>query len=101
MPLTVEVPDALVAAVDLSPEELVVKAKAEMLLGLYQLGHLSAGKAAQLMGISRMDFEDLLCRRQVVRPFSLDDLEHDLRVVDEMIIERGSRKEADVFVSAT
>jgi predicted HTH domain antitoxin len=50
----------------------------DIALAMYTQCALSAGKAAELAGISRMDFERLLGERQIVRSYSTEDLEHDL-----------------------
>lgn len=61
-----------------SPEQARRNARLKTVLTLYAQGELSTGKAAEVAGITRMDFERLLCERQVVLSYSEEDLEHDL-----------------------
>ncbi|MGH7956895.1 MAG: UPF0175 family protein [Opitutaceae bacterium] len=44
----------------------------------YERGRLSAGKAAQLLGVARTEFEQLRIERGIDRPFSSEELERDL-----------------------
>lgn len=44
----------------------------------YERGRLSAGKAAQLLGIARDEFEQMRIARGIDRPFSSEELERDL-----------------------
>jgi predicted HTH domain antitoxin len=77
------VPDELVSAIDLPGENLSSELLKEMALGLYQRRALSAGKAAQLAGLPRWEFEQLLSQREIVRPFSIQDLQADFRGASE------------------
>ncbi len=78
MPLTLEIPDCAVKALNLPPEELRKELCIDLAVALYARGALSAGKAVEFDGIGRMGFERLLCDRRVVRPFTMEELERDL-----------------------
>jgi predicted HTH domain antitoxin len=78
MPLTLEIPDSAVNALNLPPEELRKELRIDLAIALYARGALSAGKAAEFAGIGRMDFEHLLCERRVERPYTMEELERDL-----------------------
>jgi predicted HTH domain antitoxin len=45
----------------------------------YERGRLSAGKAAKLLGVSRLAFEDLRMANGVDRPFTDEELEQELK----------------------
>lgn len=71
------------------PEEVVALAKGEgsnlehavaaaVVFYHYERGHLSAGKAAQLLGLERVEFERQRLERGIDRPFSSEELERDL-----------------------
>lgn len=67
--------------------EIASELRKELAIGLYQRGALTAGKACELARMRRWDFEGLLAERKVVRPFSVEELEHDLRVAEEMAVQ--------------
>ena len=76
--ITLAIPDDVVSALRLPPDEIEAELRKELALSLYQRRVLALAKAATLAQMSRWDFEDLLCRRQIERPFSDQDLEEDL-----------------------
>ncbi len=69
--LTLEVPDAV--PVDEKELALILAAK------LFEMGHLSAGKAAEMAGVSKREFLEQVGRYGVswLGAFSVDDLEKD------------------------
>jgi predicted HTH domain antitoxin len=75
--LTFDIPDSLVGLSAMSAVDLTLEAKRELALSLHGLGVLSAGKTAELAGMSRMALEALLAERRVERPFSATDFEHE------------------------
>jgi predicted HTH domain antitoxin len=79
MPLVIEVPDEVLAALKLTPEDAARELRTELAVVLYERRALSAGKAAEMSGLSRWAFEDLLAKRRVVRNYSEEDLQHDLK----------------------
>ena len=79
MQLTLEIPDSLVALTAMSAADLTLEAKRELALSLYARGILSAGKAAELAGMSRMALEAQLAERRIERPFSAADFEHEMQ----------------------
>lgn len=64
------------------PNEAEKLVKIELALNLYSQGTLSHAQACELAGSSRADFEKLLGQREVVRPYSVEMLEEDLRHVN-------------------
>lgn len=50
-------------------------------VSLYASGQISIGKAAELSGLSRGEFETVLSDRSIERNYSKEDLEHDLKFV--------------------
>lgn len=57
--LQLELPDELVAALSVPDVEAVREAA---IVKLYDLGHISSGKAARLLGMSRRAFLEILSR---------------------------------------
>lgn len=76
--LTVDIPDDVAAALRLPPAEAEREIRKELAVTLYARQLLPLGKARQLAGLSRRDFEALLGERQVVRDYTEADLEDDL-----------------------
>ncbi len=58
--------------------EVETEAKRELLFALYRRGLLSIGKATELAGVTRAEFEAILAARQIERPFDSAELERDL-----------------------
>lgn len=56
MDLVVSIPESLPDAMQTSPEEFAREAKMAMAVKLYELKRLSSGMAAQLAGVSRVEF---------------------------------------------
>lgn len=78
MPLTLEIPDAAVDALNLPPEELRKELRIDLAIALYARGALPIGKAMEFAGLVRRDFERLLKDRQVRRPFDDAELQREL-----------------------
>jgi predicted HTH domain antitoxin len=78
MMLTVEIPDDVVRAMHLSASVAQTEVNKELCLVLYARGLLSLGKAVELAGIARPEFEAVLARRRIERPYEMAELERDL-----------------------
>jgi predicted HTH domain antitoxin len=78
MQLTVDLPDDVFRTMDVSPGRWENEARKEVALGFYARGLISLGKAVEMSGASRMEFEGWLGERKIVRPFSEEDLRHEL-----------------------
>ncbi|MBI4333720.1 MAG: UPF0175 family protein [Chloroflexi bacterium] len=61
--LELELPDEVAAT--LSREEMTAKAKESLVMELLREHHLSQGKSAELLGITRHDLYDLMAKYQV------------------------------------
>lgn len=62
----------------LPPDEAEQEVRKELAVTLYARQLLPMGKARQLTGLSRRDFEVLLGERQIPRYYTEEDLEADL-----------------------
>lgn len=58
--LTIELPTEIYKAIGFNDTELVQNIKLELAIRLYSLEKISLGKAAQIVGKSRFEFESLL-----------------------------------------
>ncbi len=61
----IELPEKLVAALDVPEPELGRQAREWVLLELFQEGKISSGKAAEFLGLSKAQFLDLLNERHL------------------------------------
>jgi predicted HTH domain antitoxin len=84
--LTLQYPDDLAQAVQLTPDELAAQVRLMAALKMFELGKLSSGKAAELAGLSRVEFLEA-CSRYRVSPFNYpgEELEGELRADTEAI----------------
>jgi predicted HTH domain antitoxin len=78
MSFTVELPDSVAEALRLAPPDAEAEVRKELALALYARGILGFGKARELCGLTKWQFEELLGSRKVVRPYDEDDLAADL-----------------------
>jgi predicted HTH domain antitoxin len=78
--LVVNYPDDLPEAVHLTPEELAAQVPLMAALKMFELGILSSGKAAELAGLSRVEFLEACGRYRVpVFNYPADEIEAELR----------------------
>lgn len=77
-----EIPARVADALRIPTQEMDQQLRMELALALYQRGALSGGKARQLAGMTRYDFDQLLARREVVRHYTATDLTEDLKYAE-------------------
>jgi predicted HTH domain antitoxin len=73
-----EIPDEVSQAMRLPPDEAKSRLRLELAVSLYAQEILSLGKAAELAGLSRLEFNDALAKRGVPMHFAQEDLSSDL-----------------------
>jgi predicted HTH domain antitoxin len=78
--IVVEYPDDLEKAFQLTKEEMAAHLRLMAALKMFELGEISSGKAAELAGISRLEFFEV-CSRYKVSLFNYpdDEVEEELR----------------------
>lgn len=76
--ITITVPQHIIQALRLPPDNLQAELKQEFALALYQRGILSSGKACELAEMKRWEWEELLGKRKIPRHYTEDDLKQDL-----------------------
>lgn len=72
--MSVVLPDELVEASGLAPNELV----REIVLMLFQQKRISIGKASGLLGINLIEFQHLISDRNIPLHYDIEDLEEDI-----------------------
>ncbi len=78
--INIEYPESLANILKLSLKEFESEIKTASLVKLYELGRISSGVAAKVLGISRLDFLELLAEYNVsvVGKYDMDDLNQDI-----------------------
>lgn len=78
--VTLEYPEGLELAVQTTPEELGAQIRLMAALKMFELGKLSSGKAAELAGMSRVEFLEQCGRYRVsVYNYSPEELDAELQ----------------------
>lgn len=73
-----DIPESIAHSIRLPEQEIEPRLRTELAVALYAQGILSFGKAAELTGLSRYAFADLIGERNIPRHYGKDDLAHDL-----------------------
>lgn len=78
--INIAYPESLANALRLSNKDFASEMKSSSLVKLYELGKVSSGIAAEVLGLSRVDFLELLDKYNVsvLGDFDIDDLNEDI-----------------------
>ena len=79
MNVVVEIPDGLGQALADSPDALRRRVALDLAVYYYAEHLVSIGKATELSGLTRGEFESVLAERKIERNYSMEDLEADLQ----------------------
>ena len=76
----IEYPESLANTLRLNGKDFESEIKTSSLVKLYELGSVSSGIAARVLGLSRLDFLELLARYNVsvLGGYDMDDLNEDI-----------------------
>jgi predicted HTH domain antitoxin len=77
MSVTLEIPEDFVQRLQTDRPQAEAQLHTELAIALYREGKLPSGRAAEIAGMTRWEFEDILRQRQVPLPYTVADLEHD------------------------
>lgn len=81
MPISVTVPDDIVAALKLPPRSVETELRKELAVHLVAEGLLPVASACRLAGWSRLAFERLLGERKIPAAYTADDLDEDIQAL--------------------
>jgi len=78
--INIEYPESLANSLRLSGKDFESEIKTSSLVKLYELGRVSSGVAARVLGLSRLDFHELLAKYNVsvLGGYDTDDLNEDI-----------------------
>jgi predicted HTH domain antitoxin len=87
--IVMSLPDDLAASIEMTPEELASQVRLMAALKMFELGKISTGKAAELAGLSKLDFIEACARYHVsmfnYKPEEIEaELRSDLEAIREM-----------------
>jgi predicted HTH domain antitoxin len=82
--MVLEIPNDLVAALRVPPQEQQARLRCELAVRLYQKGLLSFGKARELAEMSKWEFHILLHQEGIVRRYDTEELEEDLKTLERL-----------------
>jgi predicted HTH domain antitoxin len=78
MSITLDIPNDIHKALHVTPAEAEKRLKLELAVSLYAQGALSQGKAAELAGMSYLDFNDVLAARKIPMHYGEKELAEDI-----------------------
>ncbi|MFO7790610.1 MAG: UPF0175 family protein [Bacteroidales bacterium] len=78
--IKIEYPESLANTLRLSEKDFEYEMKASSLVKLFELGKVSSGVAAKVLGLSRVEFLELLAKYKVsvFGAYGMDDLNEDI-----------------------
>jgi predicted HTH domain antitoxin len=78
--ITIDLPSDILLALNSTETELKHNIKTSLAMRLYKMQKLTIGKAAQLSGLSRFEFETLLSENEIpISNLTLDDVMGDIK----------------------
>ena len=82
--VSIKIQEDLVQAMKVPPSEVPRRLKRELAVRLYEKGLLTFGKARELSEMPRWAFHDLLGEEGIQRRYDLEELEEDLKTLEEL-----------------
>jgi predicted HTH domain antitoxin len=79
MNVELSVADELAEALRAEGRSVEAQIRVVLAIACYERGLISVGKAAEVSGLTRGEFETELSRRKVVQPYALEDVEADVK----------------------
>lgn len=82
--VSIDIQEDLVQAIKIPTSEIPRRLKRELAIRLYEKGLLAFGKARELAEMPRWAFHDLLGEEGIERRYDMDELEDDLKTLEEL-----------------
>ncbi len=81
--ISIEFPSEILLALNESEKEFKKRIKISLAIKLYKTGKLTIGKAAQISGLTRYEFESYLSENKIsISDLAFDDVMHDLEKLE-------------------
>jgi len=84
--IKLQLPKEIVKAVKAPDIQLEIALWQKIVLALYREETISFGKAAELLGMTKWDFTDLLKEKDVPLPYDEEDLDEDLKALKDLAL---------------
>ena len=82
--VTIDVPEEVIRASKIPPNEVPDRLRNELAVRLYDQGIVSFGKARQLAGATKWEFHRLLGQMGIARQYEVEDLDTDLDTLEHL-----------------
>lgn len=92
MSLTLDLPDDIGVRLLNHDAQAEVELRRELAIALYREGQFPPGRAAELAGMDRWDFDALLMERKVPFPMTIEDVENEFRYARGETLRRQAEK---------
>ena len=79
--LSVEIQESISLSIKIPESELKTRLKIELAIRLYQKGILGFGKARELAGLNKWQFQEILAKENIPLNYDLEELERDLETL--------------------
>lgn len=79
--LSVEIPESISLSIKIPESELKERLKVELAIRLYQKGILGFGKARELAGLNKWQFQEILAKENIPLNYDVEELERDLETL--------------------
>lgn len=79
--LSVEIPESISLSIKIPESELKGRLKVELAIRLYQKGILGFGKARELAGLNKWQFQEILAKENISLNYDIEELEGDLETL--------------------
>ncbi len=79
--LSVEIPESISLSIKIPESELKARLKVELAIRLYQKGVLGFGKARELAGLNKWQFQEILAKENISLNYDVEELERDLETL--------------------
>lgn len=79
--LSVEIPESISLSIKIPESELKTRLKIEIAIRLYQKDILGFGKARELAGLNKWQFQEILAKENIPLNYDLEELERDLETL--------------------
>jgi len=84
--IKLQLPKEIIKAVETPDTKLETALWQKIVLALYREETISFGKAAELLGMTKWDFTDLLKEKDVPLPYDEEDLDEDLKALKDLAL---------------
>ena len=82
--ITIEISENIARSAKIPTKEINFRFKQELAIRLYEQGILNFGKARILAGLTKWQFHRLLGKEDILRSYDLDDLQTDLKTLENL-----------------